>query len=156
MLVALLTLLGVPIWLTLGWLASALWHRNDIKKDFPDLIKMKVRVVQGTYRHIDDNYSRIAALAIWAHDILIIEKGLFLERNLHFPVADGIQPPQPADPKQVKGLGDKPVTMQFLLDNGAILEVAVPCETLTLAQGPFFSDISKSIINKEGNNGTES
>jgi hypothetical protein len=27
MVVALLTLLGVPIWLTLGWLAGALWHR---------------------------------------------------------------------------------------------------------------------------------
>jgi hypothetical protein len=147
MVVALLTLLGVPIWLTLGWLASALWHRRDIQKNFPDLIKMKVRLIEGSYRHIDGNYSRIAALAIWAHDILIIEKGLFLARNLHFAIADGIQPPQPADPKQVKGLGDKPVTMQFLLDNGAIIEVAAPGEILTLAQGPFFPDSGKSINN---------
>lgn len=143
MVVALLTLLGVPIWLTLGWLAGALWHRRDIQKNFPDLIKMKVRLVEGSYRHIDGNYSRIAALAIWAHDIMIIEKGLFLARNLHFPVVDGIQPPQPTDPKQVKGLGDKPVTMQFLLDNGAIIEVAAPGEVLALAQGPFFSNIAE-------------
>jgi hypothetical protein len=38
--------------------------------------------------------------------------------------------------------------MQFLLDNGAIIEVAAPGEILTLAQGPFFSDISESITNK--------
>ena len=106
---------------------------------------MKVRLVEGSYRHIDGNYSRIEAQAIWAHDSLIIEKGLFLARNLHFTVAGGIQPPQPADPKQVKGLGDKPVTMQFLLDNGAIIEVAAPGEISALAQGPFFSDSGKSI-----------
>ena len=107
---------------------------------------MKVRLLEGAYRHIDGNYSPIAAQAIWAHDnILIIEKGLFLARNLHFTVAGGIQPPQPADPKQVKGLGDKLVTMKFLLDNGAIIEVAAPGEMSALAQGPFFSDSGKSI-----------
>jgi hypothetical protein len=77
-----------------------------------------------------------------------MEKGLFLARNLHFAIDDGIQPPQPADNEQVKGLGDNPVTMQFLLDNAVIIEVAVPGEVSDVAKGPFFSDISESITNK--------
>jgi len=142
---ALLALLGVPLWLILGWLAGALWHRRDIQKNLPDVFKMKARVVEGSYRHLDGNYSRIAALAIWAHDILIIEKGLLLARNLHFAVADDIQTPQPADPKQVKGLGDKPVTMQFRLDDGTIIEIALSSEMATLAQGPFFVNLSEPL-----------
>jgi hypothetical protein len=142
MVVALLTLLGVPIWLTLGWLAGALWHRHDIK-NLPGLFKAKVKLVEGTYRFLDENYSRIAAQGIWAHDVLIMEKGLFLARNLHFAIDDGIQPPQLADNEQVKGLGDNPVTMQFLLDNGAIIEVAAPSEMSKAVNGPFFSNTTE-------------
>jgi hypothetical protein len=143
---AILALLGVPLWLILGWLAAGLWHRHDVEKNLPGLFKMKVRVLEGTYRHLDGNYSRTAAIAIWAHDILIIEKGLLLGRNLHFPVDEGLQPPQSADPKQVKGrLGDKPVTMQFQLDDSTIIEVAAAGEDSTLAQGPFFTDLIDSV-----------
>jgi hypothetical protein len=138
--IAILALLGVPLWLILGWLGAALWHRHDVEKNLPGLFKMKVRVVEGSYRHLDGNFSRIASIAIWAHDILIIEKGLLLGRNMHFAIADGLQPPQPADPKQVKRLGDSPVTMQFRLDDGTVIEVAASSKESTLAQGPFFSN----------------
>jgi len=144
MLVA-LAALGVPLWLVLGWLAGGVWHRHDVQKNLPNVFKMKARVVEGTYRHLDGNFSRTAAIAIWAHDILILEKGLLLARNLHFAVADALQAPQPIDPKQVKkGLGDQPVTMQFKLDNGTIVEIAVAGETATLARGPFFADSNES------------
>ena len=140
MLVA-LAALGVPLWLLLGWFAGGLWHRHDVTNNLPNVFKMKVRVVEGTYRHLDGNFSHIVAVGFWAHDILLVEKGLLLGRNLHFAVADGIQPPQPADPKQVKKrLGDSPVTMQFRLDDGTVIEVAASSEELTLAQGPFFSE----------------
>ena len=68
----------------------------------------------------------------------------FLARNLHFPIVDGVQSPQTADPQVVKGLGLTPVTMQFRLDNGSIIEVAAPGKMSALAQGPFFSDSSES------------
>jgi hypothetical protein len=106
---------------------------------------MKARVVEGTYRHLDGNYSRIAALAVWAHDILIIEKGLLLARNLHFPLAEGVQLVQPADPEQVKRLGEKPVTLQFRLDDGTIIAIAAAIEMATLAQGPFFVNLSEPL-----------
>ena len=138
--IALLSMLGVPLWLLLGWVAAGIWHRHDLKQNLPNLFKMKVRVIKGGYRHIDGTFSHTAALAIWAHDVLIIEKGLLVARNLHFPVAEGVQAPQPADPKQVKHLGDNPITMQFRLDEGAVIEVAVSAEMATVAQGPFFSN----------------
>ena len=136
--IVLLGMLGVPLWLLFGWLAAGIWHRHNLKQSLPNLFKMKVRVVEGTYRHIDEKFSRTDALAIWAHDVLILEKGLLLGRNLHFTVTDGIQPPQAADPKQVKHLGDNPVTMQFRLDNGAIIEIAASGENVELASGSFF------------------
>jgi uncharacterized protein YneF (UPF0154 family) len=43
-----LALLGVPLWLILGWLAGAMWHRRDIQKNLPDVFKMKARVLEGS------------------------------------------------------------------------------------------------------------
>jgi hypothetical protein len=139
MIVALLGLLGVPLWLLLGWVGAGIWHRHDLKQNLPKLFKMKVRVVKGTYRHIDDKFSRTAALGIWAHDVMVLEKGLLVGRNIHFSVADGAQPPHPADPKQVKHLGDNPIIMQFQLDDDTIIEIAASGENEELARGPFFS-----------------
>jgi hypothetical protein len=139
MLVAIGALLGVPVWILLGWLAGGLWHRHEINQ-LSDLFKTKVRMVSGTYRHTDDSFPRMAGHAIWAHDVLILEKGLLIPRTLHFKVDDGVRPPQPADPDQVKGLGDKPVTMQYRIDGGGIIEVAAQGEDAEDARGPFFSN----------------
>jgi len=138
---AILALLGVPLWLILGWLAAGVWHRHDVQKNITDVFKLKVRVVDGSYRHLDSKFSRSAELGIWAHDIMILEKGLLLGRNLHFSVTECVQPPQPADPKQVKRLGDKPVTMQFRLDDGTIIEIVASGDDEELARGPFFSGL---------------
>jgi len=146
--VAILAMLGVPLWLLLGWLAGGLWHRHQINQ-LPGVFKLKARVVEGTYRHIDDKYSRTALYGLWAHDVLFVEKGLLLGRNLHFPAAEGVQSPQPADPDQVKHLGDHPITMRFRLDGGAVIEVAAPGEAQQEAQGPFFDESDNQNQNKE-------
>lgn len=143
MLVAIGALLGVPVWILLGWLAGGLWHRHETNQ-LPDLFKTKVRLVSGTYRHTGENYPRMAGRAVWAHDILILEKGLLIPRTLHFRAAEGVQPPQKADPDQVKGLGHKPVTMQYRLDGGQVIEIAAQSEDLADAQGPFFTNDNKN------------
>jgi hypothetical protein len=139
MLVAIGALLGVPVWILLGWLAGGLWHRHETNQ-LPDLFKTKVRMISGTYRHTGENYPRMTGRAIWAHDVLILEKGLLIPRTLHFKAADGVQPPQKADPEQVKGLGDSPVTMQYRLDGGEVIELAAQSDDLADAQGPFFTN----------------
>ena len=111
MIIALLGLLGVPLWLLLGWVAVGIWHWHDLKQSLPGLFKMKIRLLERSYRHIDGKFSRTDALAIWAHGVLILEKGLLLARNIHFAVTEGVQSPQPADPDQVKHLGDNPGLM---------------------------------------------
>lgn len=132
-------LLGVPLWLMLGWLAFAIWHRHETKQ-LPDLFDLKVRMVSGTYRHTGDRFPRMKARGLWAHDILIIEKGMMIPRTLHYKVKEGVQAPQPADSEQVKGLGDSPVTMQYLLEEGGVIEIATPSEELADEQGPFFAN----------------
>ena len=138
MVIAILSLLGVPLWLMIGWLAAGFWHRRQ-NKLLPGVFDFKVRMVSGSYRHVDDSLKGRPGMALWAHDVIICEKGFLIPRNLHFKVADGIQPPQPADPDKIKHLGDTPVTMQFRLDNGAVIEVAAPGEAAATAHGPFFA-----------------
>ena len=139
MVMVLLYILGVPLWLVIGWLAAGIWHRRQ-NQQLPGAFKIKVRMVEGEYRNVDDSLKGRPGMALWAHDIIIAEKGLLIPRNLHFRVAEGVQPPQPADPDQVKHLGDSPVTMQFRLDDGEVIEIAAPGEQAELARGPFFSD----------------
>jgi hypothetical protein len=43
----------------------------------------------------------------------------------------------PADPDEVKGLGDSPVTLRLQLDNQSVIEIAVEGDK-EHAQGPFF------------------
>ena len=136
MLVALGYLLGIPLWILIGWLAGALWHRHEIKQ-LPGQFTTKVRMVSGSYRHVSDKFPLTKGRAIWAHDVLILEKGLLIPRVIHFEVAEGVQTSQPADPEQVKGLGDSPFTMQFRLDHGAVIEVAASGEESEFAQEPF-------------------
>ena len=146
MLVAIGALLGVPLWILLGWLAGGVWHRHETKQ-LPGLFKTKIRLVSGSYRHTGDEFPRMAAHAIWAHDILIVEKGLLIPRTMHFKIADDVEPVRPADSDQVKGLGDSPVTLQFQIDEGAVIEIAALAEEAELAQGPFFgvsSPVSRS------------
>ena len=128
--------LGVPFWLILGFLASALWHQHQVKQ-MPDVFKAKLRMVSGTHKHIDGGFPRSTEHALWIHDVLVVEKGVLFTRSLHFAIADGVRHAQPADPEQVKGLGDQPVTVQFRLDDGGIIEMAVPTEFQALAAGPF-------------------
>ena len=79
----------------------------------------------------------MAGNAIWAHDILIYEKGLLIPRTMHYEIKDAVQPAQPADPDKIKGLGDSPITMQFRLDEGAVIEVVARGEDKESAQEPF-------------------
>jgi hypothetical protein len=139
MLVAIGALLGIPLWILIGWLAAGLWHRHVIKQ-LPGRFNTKVRMVSGTYRHTGYNFPRMTGNAIWAHDVLILEKGLLIPRTLHFEIADAVQTAHPADPEQVKGLGESPITMQFKLDNGAVIEVAARNEESEWAQEPFLLD----------------
>jgi hypothetical protein len=135
-------LVGVPLWLVLGWEAAALWRQYQIRQMI-GAFKTKIRIVSGTHKHVGSSFPFRPEHALWEHDVLFMEKGFLLRRLLHFAVTESVQPPQPADPKQVRWLGDAPVTLQFRLDDGTVIEIAVPGEMSAKAQGPFFSSTSQ-------------
>ena len=138
MIIAILGLLGVPLWLLLGWLAAGIWHRHQIK-ELPGLFNVKVRLISGSHQHLNDNFPRSTGHAMWAHDVLIMEKGMLIPRTIHFEVADSVGQPSPVNSDKVKHVSDDWVTMQFSLDDGTVIELAVPDDAAEAAQGPFFA-----------------
>ena len=135
---ATLALLGVPLWLIVGGLAASFWNRNRFKKQdgaFPT----KLRLESGTAPGVSEKWPPLPAYALWVHDVLLVNKGLALVRTLPIGVEAPQRAAESADPEEVKRLGADPVLLRFRLDNGAVLEMAVPGNSQTLAQGPFSS-----------------
>ena len=81
----------------------------------------------------------MAGRAIWAHDVLILEKGLLIPRTLHYEVVDAVQSAQPANSELAKGLGDSPITMQFRLEEEAVIEIAARGEDSESTQEPILT-----------------
>ena len=88
MIIAILSLLGVPWWLLIGWLAAGAWHRHE-NKQLPGVFDFKVRMVSGSYRHVDDSLKGRPGMAFWAHDVIICEKGFLIPRNPPFQGCGG-------------------------------------------------------------------
>lgn len=81
----LLAALGVPIWLVVGGLLSALWNRRRVRHT-PDAFPCKLRTLSA-----DDGYgrwSRGTASGRWVHDVLLLHEGLALARTVTLPVRD--------------------------------------------------------------------
>lgn len=131
---ALLAILGVPIWLIVGALASVLWSRRKFRQT-PGVFACKVRIVSGSDG--PEKWTRSTAYARWVHDVLLVHAGLGLVKYEALPVAgvDGPAPPAPA----VKLKGGDPVSIRLRLDDGSIAEVAGLTSMKDLLSGPFFT-----------------
>jgi len=131
-----LAVLGVPLWLVVGMLVAALWNRRRFLKN-PGVFSTKLRLEAGSFAGLGDRWPRVSAYATWVHDVLLINKGLALIRTMPLPIAAGEGIARDADPSKVKRMGDSPVLLRFRLDNGAILQMAVPRDARLLALGPY-------------------
>jgi hypothetical protein len=112
---ALLAALGVPLWLVAGMLLIVLWTRRRITHG-PGVFKARVKTEEGSLPGLKEKWS--AVHAVWAHDVLLLFKGLSRARVQPLPVTAIVQGPQPPA-SQVKGLGEAPRAMRLRLDNGA-------------------------------------
>jgi hypothetical protein len=135
-LVALLALLGVPIWLLVGMIGAAVWSRRNFART-PGVFKAKVRRVGGDISGVPDSWPRRAAYARWVHDVLLVHHGVALVRNIPLPVADRDARVEPVDGEAVKGLGDAPRVATFRLDSGAVAQIACAGADADLLSGPF-------------------
>jgi hypothetical protein len=125
----LLAALGVPLWLIAGALIGGLLSRRSFRRA-PGVFKSKVRVRQGEVHGLDDSWPRVPGYGRWVHDVLIVHTGLALVRNTVYPVASRTVSFAPSDPTP-SHLGAAPLAAQLTLDDGAVIEVAVPREAIT-------------------------
>jgi hypothetical protein len=79
----------------------------------------------------------VSSYALWVHDGLVAHKDLGLTQTIPLGVAGAEGSVESADPEEVKRLGENLALLRFRLDNGAVLQMAVLDDSLTLAQGPF-------------------
>jgi hypothetical protein len=135
-LVALLALLGVPLWLLVGMFGAAVWARRGFVRT-PGAFKTKLRSVKGDIPGVPDTWPRPAAYARWVHDVLLVHQGVALVRNVPLPVAGADGGVEPIDAGEVKGLGDDPRLLTLRLDSGDVVQVAAAGADADLLEGPF-------------------
>jgi hypothetical protein len=122
-------LLGIPLWLIVGAVLLLVWHARQVRRA-PDVFACKVRVVSGVAPGLSTKFPRRKGYANWVHDVLALRAGPGLMRIYLLPVAGLAAPVQGANPAEVKGLGENSQLLAVRLDNGAVVEIAVP-ETVT-------------------------
>lgn len=119
MLIALLALLGVDLGVLLAVAAVTITRRQWVKRQ-PGAFRGRIRVTDGTVDGLKPKWS--AGYGRWVRDVLVWTKGPLLFRNELLAV-DGVDPAGPADPHEVKRLGDKPLVGRLRV-GGATVEIA--------------------------------
>jgi S1-C subfamily serine protease len=111
---ALLAILGVPIWLVVGGLTSALLSRRNFRAQ-DDVFALYFR------DHGDDGWPRTVSWGRYVHNVLIVNHGLALVRTaIH--VVEGAESLDVGTPP--KKLTD-PVAWALTLSDGERVDVAV-------------------------------
>ena len=134
---AILAVLGVPIWLVVAGLGTALLRSRSQFKKRPGVFMAKIRLRSGSFEGIGEKWTPMPIAALWVHDVLLVHKVLPLVRTIPLPVAEALGTVQEANPSEIKRLGEQPALLTFRLDNGAELELATPGDSSSVALGPF-------------------
>jgi hypothetical protein len=131
-----LAALGIPIWLVLGGLVATLLSRRSFKRR-PGVFPVKLRVVTGEAAKLKASWPRRPGYARWVHDVLLVQHGGALRQTEALAVARMMGPISPADPDDIRALGDAPLVMSLELDGGATIELAAPADARATMVGPF-------------------
>ncbi|MDQ1633347.1 MAG: hypothetical protein QOJ32_156 [Frankiaceae bacterium] len=144
MILALLALLGVPIWLLVGGLGIALYNRR-LQKRHPGAFPCKLRVRSGTVSGFGADWQRSPTYAHWVHDVLLVTSGVALVRTRALAVQSVTSPAPGQVPAELRKLGPDPVMLTLILDENAVVEVTAPTDAGELLVGPFLlADVSRS------------
>jgi hypothetical protein len=120
----LLVIMLAILLLTQGLLIFALVRRRNRIVRAEAMFRCKVRLVEGrTGGVLGNHWPRRSGYGIWAHDVLILHRGLALTnivamvcRTAHGAVA--------ARPYTVSGMGPAPQVLRLELDDRTLVEVA--------------------------------
>lgn len=128
---ATLAILGVPIWLIVGALIAGSASRRRFKQS-PGVFPLRMRTVASE----DDKWSG-KQHARWIHDVVLVNKGFAKVRTVPHGIKQMTGAPKVVDPASVKGLGDEPMSLVFVLDDESEVEIVVAASDLALAKGPY-------------------
>lgn len=132
MLIALLAVLGVDLIVLVFFVAFVLTRKRWVKRH-SGAFRGAVRVASGEADGLRPKWSR--GYGRWVRDVLIWTKGPFLFRN-EIVAADGMEEERPAQPGEVKHLGERP-TLIRLRAGKATVEIAAAAEDAELLLGPY-------------------
>ncbi|HEY8815825.1 MAG TPA: hypothetical protein VIP57_12075 [Candidatus Dormibacteraeota bacterium] len=137
MLIALLALLGVNLIVLVFFVAFVLTRKRWVKGQ-SGAFRGAVRVTSGEVDGLGTKWKR--GYGRWVRDVLVWRKGPFLFRN-EIVAADGLEDQRPADPDEVKRLGDRPTVIRVGMD-GAEVEVAAGGADNELLLGPYRVEVA--------------
>jgi hypothetical protein len=134
MLIALLAVLGVD-WIVIVIVVGSVLGRKRWVSHQPDAFKAAIRVTRGDVAGLSPKWRR--GYGRWVRDVLVWTKGPLLFRN-ELVAADALAgEDRPAEPGEVRRLGEKPTIVPVAIDGDARIEIAVAAESLDKARGPF-------------------
>lgn len=137
MLIALLALLGVNLIVLVFFIAFVLTRKRWVKGQL-GAFHGAVRVARGEVDGLGTKWKR--GYGRWVRDVLVWTKGPFLFRN-EIVAADGLEDQRPADPDEVKRLGDQPVVIRVRMEE-ATVEVAADGADSELLLGPYREEVA--------------
>ena len=132
----LLAALGVPLCIVAGVLMGALWSRRRFQRG-PGAFAAKLRLASGEVDGLKQTWPRRPVVARWAHDVLVIHRGLALVRTDLLGVSRAVGSIGAADAKPLRHLGADPCTLTLVLDSGASVQLAASANHRGTMVGPF-------------------
>ena len=118
------------------------WSTWRNRRDFvrtPGAFRCNVRLRSDQLPGIASTWARGPRHALWVHDVLVIRRGLVRPRLWYLPVHMAEGELIELNPRHVRGLGRRPVSVKILLDDHQEIEVAAADRDRSLLVGPFFA-----------------
>jgi hypothetical protein len=131
-------LLGAPLCLLVGVAVEAARVRRSFGRN-PDVFRCKLRAPGNPSAGLRRRWDRAPRRAVWVHDVLLVQHGALRQHIVALParLPDEVLHPLPIG--EVTGLGSDPQVLPLQLDDGRVVEVAVPAEARPLVVGPFLA-----------------
>jgi hypothetical protein len=124
---------------TLGLLIFAMARRRNRIIRAEGMFRCKVRLVQGrTGGVLSCHWPRRSGYAIWAHDVLILHRGLALTEIVAL-VCQSAQGTVAGRTTKVPGMGPTPHVLRLELDDRTLVEVAALRGEREHLAGPYVS-----------------
>jgi hypothetical protein len=131
-------LFGAPLCLLLGMAGEAARVRRRFGRD-PGVFRCKLRAPGNPSTGLRRCWDRAPRRAVWVHDVLLVQHGAMRQHIVALPARIPEEALHPLPIGDVTGLGSDPQVLPLQLDDGRVVEVAVPTEARPLVVGPFLA-----------------